>query len=78
MRVLAAWIAVNGLLLAGHVVAAAIAWAGSHMVLAGPAWLQEQWWAWLLLGLAAVASAVGFFVWVVRFAKFGGRNEPGR
>ena len=82
MRVLAAWLAVNGLLLAGHVVGAGTMWAlGTLLLAAGPA-VSNNWVAWMIVGLAGIAAAIAFLFWVVGFAhgpkKRGVRHVAGR
>lgn len=82
MRAAAHWIAMNGLLLAGHLVAAAVMWAGGSLLLAMGPEAASHWWAWMLVGLAGVGSAIAFLFWVVGFArapkKRGVRHVAGR
>ena len=67
MRKALAWVAVNALLVGAQVVGAATSWAGGTLLLMTPA--AGEWWAWMLVGTAAVASAIAFLFWVTGAGK---------
>ena len=69
MRALAAWVAVNALLVSAQVMGAATSWAyGTLMIEFAPEVIGE-WWAWFAVGAVAVGAAIAFLFWVVGFAQ---------
>lgn len=67
MRKACAWVAVNALLVGTQIVGAATSWAGGTLLLMTPA--AGEWWAWMLVGVAAVAAAIAFLFWVTAGAR---------
>ena len=69
MRALLAWIAVNALLMAAHVVGAATSWAYGTLLLEFAPWAAGEWLAWFAVGAVALGAAIAFLFWVVGFAQ---------
>ena len=69
MKSIAAWVAVNALLVSAHLVAAATSWALGTLLITFAPGLTREWWAWFMVGSVALAAAIAFLFWVVGFAK---------